>query len=599
MKQFYLGYINKTDFLEKLNRLKAWCEECGKEKVLFQIYSEIMDKFVILEISSVLDENWKNAVYVGCLVNGNILNGQFASSQVMVVATVFEKSTSCAEVLQYEFTAETDVQAAELLRRELERKPWVKAIEMYVTIPEMSTTAFCNALRDIRPDIQVFGGIACGSDINSTDVFVFAKGGRCSDKAIAFVLYGGDEFYVTSMRVTGWKPLGKKFRITRAQDDVLYELDGKPAYNIYRDYLNINNDDNFFYHTLEFPLFYEHNEVTLLRTPIASNQDGSVTMSCDIETDSVVRIAYGNPSTILETVTRETGKLREFMPDVLHIFSCAARRTFWNSDEEAVKELRAFKSIAPMAGFFTHGEFLREKSHVNQHNVTLVIAAMREGEPSIVPAFPETEEEAVFDKMPIVTRLSTFVGAVVAELESANEKQIEANKQLEILNEKLAHMAIHDGLTNLYNRTEMQRYIVQQAERIKKEKFSLIMLDVDNFKCVNDLYGHQTGDEVIIALADILRYDVSKRAQNALCGRWGGEEFMVLLPGMQKEDAVLVAEAVRKSFESHPFSEIPNQTVSLGVVEADQKESMDMLFTRVDAALYDAKEAGKNRVCTR
>lgn len=599
MKQFYLGYTNKTEFLEKLNHLKAWCEETGKEQVLFQIYSEIMDRAVISEISTVIDEAWPNAVYVGCLANGNIVNGQFASSQVMVVATAFEKRTSHVEVLQYEFTAETDELTAELLRHEIEKKPWVKAIEMYVTIPEVSTTAFCNGLRSIRPDIQVFGGISCGRDINSTDVFVFTKGGVCSDKTIAFVLYGGDELYVTSMRVTGWQPLGKKFRITRAQDDILYELDGKPAYNIYRDYLNINNDDNFFYHTLEFPLFYEHNDVILLRTPIASNQDGSVTMSCDIETDSVVRIAYGNPSTILDTVARETRKLREFMPDVLHIFSCAARRTFWNSDEEAVKELRAFKSIAPMAGFFTHGEFLREKGHVNQHNVTLVIAAMREGEPSVVTDFMETEIEAVSDKIPIVTRLSTFVGAVVAELESANEKQIEANKQLEFLNEELAHMAVHDGLTNLYNRTEIQRCIIRQAERLKKETFSLIMLDIDNFKRVNDLYGHQTGDEVIIALADILRCDIPQRVERALCGRWGGEEFMVLLPDILQEEAVTVAEMIRKCFENRVFAGIPNQTVSLGVVEADKKEAINALLTRVDAALYDAKAAGKNRVCTR
>ena len=599
MKQFFFGYTNEGAFSEELKNLKKWCGEAEDRKVIFQIYSEIMDKSVILEVCRIIDEIMPESCYVGCSANGNILDGQFAPAPVMVIATVLEKRSSQVKVLQYDFTAETDKQAAKQLVKEVEKNPWIKAIEMYITIPEMSTTDFCDELLGIRPDIHVFGGISCSEDINSSDAFVFSKGEPCSDKAVVFVLYGGEEFHVTSMRVTGWQPLGKKFRITRAEDNILYELDGKPAYNIYRDYLNINNDDHFFYNTLEFPLFYEHNDVTLLRAPVASNQDGSITMSCDMENDSVVRIAYGNPSTIVNTVASETRKIRDFMPDVLHIFSCAARRTFWNSDEEAVKELRAFKPIAPMSGFFTHGELIREKGHVNQHNVTLVVAAMREGEPRMQSEVALEEEMAVSDKIPIVTRLSTFVGAVVAELESVNKKQIEANRQLEFLNEKLAHMAAYDGLTNLCNRTEIQRRIGRQAEKLETECFSLIMLDIDNFKRVNDLYGHQTGDEVILALSDILRRDAARRVEGTSAGRWGGEEFMILLPGASKEEAVSVAESIRKDFEKCTFVGIPNQTVSLGVAEAGSKEAIDALLTRVDAALYDAKAAGKNRVCVR
>lgn len=601
MKQFYLGYQKKDLFLEELQDLKAWCQDNGCREVLFQIYLEILDKPLMQEIGSAIDAVLPEAVYAGCLANGNILNGQFAGEQVMVIATVFEKSTSHVKVLQYPFALGSDEQAAELLLQEVSKNPWVKAVELYVTIPEMSTTAFCRALKGAGSDIQIFGGVACGSDINSPDVFVFSKGNACSDKAIAFVLYGGEEFHVTAMRVTGWKPLGKKFRITRSEADMLYELDGRPAYNIYRDYLNIQNDDNFFYNTLEFPLIYEHNDVSLLRIPVQSNQDGSIAMSGDMENDSVVRIAYGNPSTILETVTRETRKMRDFMPDVLHVFSCAARRTFWNSDEEAVKELRAFKSIAPMSGFFTHGEFLREKGHVNQHNVTLVIAAMREGEPEKRSIFPESEErhERDSNRIPIVTRLSTFVGAVVAELEAANERQLEANRKLEFLNEKLAHMATYDGLTNLYNRMEIQRCVIKQSKQAKEERFSLIMLDIDNFKWVNDFYGHQVGDEVIVALANILRYALPQKAKKALSGRWGGEEFMILLPDTCREEAVMTAELIRKYFAEYSFAGIPNQTVSLGVIETDGYEETDALLSRVDAALYDAKSAGKNCVCVR
>jgi diguanylate cyclase (GGDEF)-like protein len=409
-------------------------------------------------------------------------------------------------------------------------------------------------------------------------------------------MYGGEDFHVQSMHVTGWQPLGKKFYITKSEGNILYELDGKPAYDTYHKYLNIENNDNFFVNTLEFPLFYEHDGITILRVPVASNPDGSLTMSSDMESGSITRIAYGNPRTIVEVVDIESKKVRAFSPDVIHIFSCAARRTFWDSDVEAIKELATFKNIAPSSGFFTHGEFLRHKNCLNQHNVTLVISAMREGNPKTVSNVERIEDTHKHDRVPIVTRLATFISVASAEIEESNRKLTEVNYELEVLNHKLELTATFDGLTNLYNRSEIQKRIANCLAHISEKKFSLIMLDIDNFKRVNDTYGHQVGDTVIISLSNILRNNIEQYASGVFAGRWGGEEFMVLLPGFDAIQSASVAETIRRLFHERKYPSAPSQTVSIGVTQARNGEDLDALCTRVDTALYKAKTTGKNKV---
>ena len=118
------------------------------------------------------------------------------------------------------------------------------------------------------------------------------------------------------------------------------------------------------------------------------------------------------------------------------------------------------------------------------------------------------------------------------------------------------------------------------------------MMDLDNFKMVNDTYGHKQGDLVIIALADLLRNGPA----GSSAGRWGGEEFMLLLPHSGLEEAAETAEQIRKAFSATDFETIPSQTVSVGVTQVRPNDTTDTLCTRVDAALYQAKQTGKNRV---
>jgi len=169
----------------------------------------------------------------------------------------------------------------------------------------------------------------------------------------------------------------------------------------------------------------------------------------------------------------------------------------------------------------------------------------------------------------------------------------------EIRIKKLFERAIKDPLTGLYNRYFLEEQGKVEIDRAKRYGYpiSLIMFDLDDFKRVNDTYGHQEGDRVLVRFARILK---SKVRSTDMPVRYGGEEFIVLLPNTTPSEALLVAERIRKLMESTSFrfgSEEIRITVSAGIASCDSPDcSLDKLIYQADKAMYEAKRNGKNRV---
>lgn len=162
------------------------------------------------------------------------------------------------------------------------------------------------------------------------------------------------------------------------------------------------------------------------------------------------------------------------------------------------------------------------------------------------------------------------------------------------IHNNLASSAIHDALTGIFNRGYFSEYLEYEIARAirKQMPFSLVMLDIDHFKLVNDTFGHRRGDYALKTLADV----VLKSKRNAdVLARIGGEEFIILLPDTGLSDAGRLAERIRKNVEDFSFEEIGKMTVSLGVTEFTQTDNQESILKRVDSALYLAKENGRNR----
>ena len=587
MKQFQILYKEDEGFIEKLKEIKQWRASHSAYATIFRIYSEDMDLEHIQHICDCLDDEMPDALYLGCTTNANIMDGALSDSKIILTCTIFEYETTQAKIMQFPFSEENAASDVAELKKFCDANPWVQAVEMHATIMNMSMMEFCNEMSGLRKDIQVFGGGAFNPDMDDETALVFSKGNGFLKQGIIFLMLGGTDFHTYSTFISGWKPLKRRFRVTKADRELLYELDGKPALDVYRKFLNINKNDRFFSNTLEFPLFLEHGDVDILRCPLAANDDDSLVMSSDMQEDATVRLAYGDPETILASIREDGQKIADFEPEVIQTFSCAARKAFWG-DEHISDETILFNSVAPTTGFYTHGEFLRIKDDMLNFNVTLVIVAMREGD------MPKTGKKVNIakaqidkdnnEKIPIIRRFVSFIEASTAELEE--------------MNMKLALSSVTDGLTRLYNRAEIERRIRSALDKCKKQgtytNISLIMLDIDNFKKVNDIYGHKEGDHVIQALSDVLR-DMTREEESCYAGRWGGEEFMVLLSDSNADDAAVLAENIRQKFASVSYETASCQTVSIGVTQA-KDEDADTLYNRVDKALYMAKANGKNQV---
>jgi diguanylate cyclase (GGDEF)-like protein len=168
-------------------------------------------------------------------------------------------------------------------------------------------------------------------------------------------------------------------------------------------------------------------------------------------------------------------------------------------------------------------------------------------------------------------------------------------QQVRQSNEKLQSMAIRDGMTGLFNHSFMEQLIADAINRSKRSKtpLSLLMIDVDFFKQINDSYGHNAGDEVLKRLTKLL--EGSKRSTDYL-GRWGGDELVLLLTDTNLQGAVSFADKLRSLVENHTFPYYRHLTISLGASEYQTQDNVAGFIARADVAMYRAKREGRNRV---
>jgi diguanylate cyclase (GGDEF)-like protein len=173
-------------------------------------------------------------------------------------------------------------------------------------------------------------------------------------------------------------------------------------------------------------------------------------------------------------------------------------------------------------------------------------------------------------------------------------------KKLELQNknlEELLYQATHDTLTNIFNRQQLNTELRKETIRHKRYNHNLciIMFDIDHFKLVNDTHGHDVGDEVLINLSTLAQNHI--RDIDTLA-RWGGEEFLILLPETKLEDAHNIAEKLRVAIENIKLIKNKDDiiTVSFGITQFQDDDDTTSFLKRVDDALYKAKDLGRNKV---
>ncbi|BAE50749.1 Response regulator [Paramagnetospirillum magneticum AMB-1] len=192
-------------------------------------------------------------------------------------------------------------------------------------------------------------------------------------------------------------------------------------------------------------------------------------------------------------------------------------------------------------------------------------------------------------------RVKHSVAVDIGALKNAQNELSEAYAMLALKSVELEKASITDALTGLFNRRRLDESFAHELDRAQRyaEPVSLIISDVDHFKSVNDIHGHHVGDEVLQAMAGLLRHGV--RALDVV-GRWGGEEFLIICPNTDLDGATALAEKLRAAIASAQFPGIGTSSASFGVAQYQDGESFKDTVARADTALYRAKVNGRNRI---
>ncbi len=161
--------------------------------------------------------------------------------------------------------------------------------------------------------------------------------------------------------------------------------------------------------------------------------------------------------------------------------------------------------------------------------------------------------------------------------------------------QELEKLATTDTLTGLNNRLQIDHKFTLELEKAKRYNlfFSIIIIDIDKFKNINDNHGHLVGDKVLVEFSTILRNSCRKIDT---IGRWGGEEFLIICPQTHADAAATLTEKIRKNITEYNFSQIGNVSASFGITEYQPQDEIDQIMKRADTALYNAKNKGRNRI---
>jgi len=200
-----------------------------------------------------------------------------------------------------------------------------------------------------------------------------------------------------------------------------------------------------------------------------------------------------------------------------------------------------------------------------------------------------------------LTELSQMIyerNRIMAEREVLLKKERKLTADLNSMNESLRILATMDSLTGVFNRRTILESLEKELRRSQRygKVFSMIIMDIDFFKNVNDTYGHQTGDKVLRSVCDNIKANIRV---NDVIGRYGGEEFLIIMPETDTDHAAIAAEKLRLAIGSNPLSEENTRvkvTASFGVSSYRQNDDTKMIIARVDKALYESKQNGRNRV---
>ena len=544
-----------------------------KHHILISIYTHWNKPETIREMTRLFCDAFPEAEIAGMTTAGGIENGRMHLRQTIVTIQFFEKSDVHAAI--YDFSKESMSALGERALADCQKEKDLSAVLLFLTQQYYDFEPFLTALDKLSKDIPICGGYA-HTYLQEDGIYVFTKDAILS-RGILLITYAG-AVQVLTESVMGWQPLGRTMTITAMDGPlVIKALDHKPAIHFYQKYLH---STDFGKSQLLFPLVRNAHQFRLAVLPLDAKSNGALQTNVFSHVGDQVQMAYGDPDQVILSSREVLCHIERFVPEGMLLLSCVTRRYFLKEDVNQI--LSAYGDFCVAPGGYVNGELIRIAGKTQTTNMTLISVCFREGEAPLVAATRKPHAPVVLgEALSTIQRLATFV--------------TETTKELAETQKQLSFAASHDSFTGLLNRGSIEKMLCRCHEDARKRQlaFSALMIDLDTFKHINDTFGHLKGDEVILEVGRIMKRMIRP---TDFAGRWGGDEFVIILPGTTLPGALIVANRLQKAFQTIQLPDHSFLTASIGCTTASSNESEQIFYKRMDDALYLAKEGGRNRI---
>ncbi len=527
-------------------------------------------------------ENLDRACLTG-ITCANIADDKYDISHrpIELNVTYFEKTTLLE--LSFDMNESTGFDAGRTIDSGLFVVPQARCIMLNYSCNSNIIHTFTDEFS--HHELPVFGAKAGRSirALNTAKVY----GDKAYPNGIVAIIFISDSLRLFMDNCLGFKEIGKKMRITGTEDDnIVTTIDGKPAVEVYHKYLNVTPNNYFVQNVCEFPLVFGKGECMLARVPSGCGKNGEIIFTADVNKGDSFRLSYGDPDNLFKVVEHSVNGLKEFEPEAVLLFECGNRVRFLKN--MAQREISCFMDYAPQAATSVgYAEVFIMGSMGGVLNSALVAVGLSEDdgiENMIRPCVKEDKSDEKEDEREYIP----FTERILHFLEKMSEELQESNKEL-------GKVAYTDRLTKIYNRWELEHKLDETIQICGNGETpaGIIFMDIDHFKNINDTYGHDVGDLVLRATVNLIKDELY---EGRIFGRWGGEEFICILPNADAKETAAFAEFIRKKIDENCFVTARHVTMSFGVTQFRPGDDPESFVKRADEALYEAKETGRNKV---
>jgi len=428
MKTVNYTYLDKENLVAFIHSNKI----AENKNILVQIYTGICEADFIKELLSSINQELPHVNIIGSSTCGEIVDGHVCDLSTILSFSTFDKT----EIVTHAQELQKDsYKMAKSLISKFNTEKKAKVAINFVDGLYTNGEAYLNAFNDYHNEIIMAGGLA-GDNATFEKTIVFTEKGIVSGAVVA-LLYNNDLVAHTKANF-GWENIGKILNITKSKDNVVYEIDGMRAVDIYAKYLGDNIADELPKTGIEFPLIIKREGLNIPRAVLGRGDDGSLIFAGNINEEDRVTFGYGNVEMIIAGGNRIYEEVRASPVESLFIYSCMARKALMGSS--IALELKALSLISPLSGFFTYGEFYTNSETFRHEllNQTMTILSLSESKINLnqIDPFCEIKDNRGVNKT--LRALSHLVTQTTLELEDINrslsdkvEEEVEKNREKE------------------------------------------------------------------------------------------------------------------------------------------------------------------------